>query len=89
MIQGGYTCSEGGSQLIKRHARIQDEDIKLRKMADLKARLAELKTRERGDLFDPNGDVKHTSLAGGPGGMLLPPGVTMLLCSRRQSADLD
>ncbi|MGI9501752.1 MAG: multiheme c-type cytochrome [Geminicoccaceae bacterium] len=89
MNPGGYTYSEGWSQLIKRYARIQDENTKLREMADLKARLAELETTQRGDLFELDGDVKRAGLAGGLGGVLLLLGLGMLMRSRWQPADLD
>ena len=39
---GGYTYSEGWSQLIKSYARIQDANTQIREMASLKARVAEL-----------------------------------------------
>ncbi len=42
MNPGGYTYSEGWSQLIKNYARIQDENTKLREMADLKSRIEAL-----------------------------------------------
>jgi len=46
---GGYTYSEGWSQLIKSAARINDEDTRLREAAQIKAELARITNERRGD----------------------------------------
>ncbi len=80
---GGYTYSEGWSQLIKSYARIQDENTKIREMADLKARLAKLEGKKRGDLFKLDSPVKKASIAG-LGGLLILTGVILLFGRRRK-----
>jgi hydroxylamine dehydrogenase len=50
MNPGGYTYSEGWSQLIKSAARINDEDTKLREAAAIRAELKRISGEKRGDL---------------------------------------
>jgi len=47
---GGYTYSEGWSQLIGAAAKINDEDTKLREAAEIRAELKRISGVKRGDL---------------------------------------
>lgn len=80
---GGYTYSEGWSQLIKSFARIKDEDTRLRDMAALKQRVAELEERSHGSLFDLDGPVRKASV-GGLGLALLLTGLGAFVFRRRR-----
>ncbi len=80
---GGYTYSEGWSQLIKNYARIQEENTKIREMASLKDRLAKLEGKRRGDLFNLDDNYKKGGFAG-LGGLMLVVGASLLLYRRRQ-----
>ncbi|MBN8911222.1 MAG: hydroxylamine reductase, partial [Rhizobiales bacterium] len=73
---GGYTYSEGWSQLIKSAVRINDEDTRLRDAAAVRAKLEELNPKKRGDLLDLNTPLKRAAI-GGLGGVLLLAGVAM------------
>ena len=66
---GGYTYSEGWSQILKSYARIQDENTRLREMADLKSQVAKLVKQQRGDLWDFDRRTRRASI--GIVGMLL------------------
>ncbi len=79
---GGYTYSEGWSQLIKSAVRINDEDTRLRDAAAVRARLDELEPKKRGDLLKLDTPLKRAAL-GGLGGALLIAGVAMILRRRR------
>lgn len=79
---GGYTYSEGWSQLIKSAVRINDEDTRLRDAAAVRAKLEELSPKKRGDLFDLNTPLKRAAI-GGLGGVLLLAGVAMAVRRRR------
>ena len=81
---GGYTYSEGWSQLIRSYAIIQDENTKLREMKALKDRIAKLEQKRRGDILDLESPVKKAGFSGF-GGLLLLIGGLILLFSRRQS----
>ncbi len=83
---GGYTYTDGWSQLIKSYARIQDENTRLREMADLKARLAKLEGQDHGNLLDLDGEFQKAGLAGA-GGLMLLIGLTQLARRRRREED--
>lgn len=83
---GGYTYTEGWSQLIKSYARIQDENTKIREMASLKARLAKLEGQRRGDLFDMDSLPKKAGFAG-LGGLMLLGGLSLVFRRRRRKDD--
>ena len=82
MNPGGYTYTEGWSQLIKSAVRINDEDTRLREAAAVRAKLDELETQRRGDLFDLDSPLKRAAL-GGFGSVLLIAGLAMALRRRR------
>lgn len=82
MHPGGYTYSEGWSQLIKSAVRINDEDTRLREAAAVRAKLDELETKRRGDMFDLDSPLKRAAL-GGFGGVLVIAGLAMALRRRR------
>lgn len=79
---GGYTYSEGWSQLIKSAIRINDEDARLRDAAAVRAKLEKLEPKKRGDLLDLDTPLKRAAI-GGLGGVLLIAGVAMMLRRRR------
>lgn len=79
---GGYTYSEGWSQLIKSAVRINDEDARLRDAAAVRDKLEKLEPKKRGDLLDLDTPLKRAAI-GGLGGMLLIAGVAMMLRRRR------
>lgn len=79
---GGYTYSEGWSQLIKSAVRINDEDTRLREAAAVRAKLEELEPKKRGDLLKLDTPLKRAAI-GGLGGVLLIAGVAMILRRRR------
>jgi len=79
---GGFTYSEGWSQLIKSAVRINDEDTRLRDAAAVRAKLEELAPQKRGDLLKLDTPFKRAAI-GGLGGMLLVAGVAMILRRRR------
>ncbi len=82
---GGYTYTEGWSQLIKSAVRINDEDTKLRDMAELKSKVEALKPPEkRGDLLNLNTPVQRAML-GGIGGLLMLLGLGAYLRNRNRS----
>lgn len=79
---GGYTYSEGWSQLIKSAVRINDEDTRLREFADIKAKLQELQPpQKRGGLL--NLTAPQQAMLGGAGGLILLAGIALLVNSRR------
>ncbi|WP_334148459.1 multiheme c-type cytochrome [Hyphomicrobium sp.] len=80
---GGFTYSEGWSQLIKSAVRINDEDTRLRDAAAVRAKLEELAPQKRGDLLKLDTPFKRAAI-GGLGGMLLVAGVAMILRRRRE-----
>ena len=82
MNPGGYTYTEGWSQLIKSAVRINDEDTRLREAAAVRAKLDELETQRRGDLFALDSPLKRAAL-GGFGSVLLIAGLAMALRRRR------
>ncbi len=61
---GGYTYSEGWSQLIKSAARINDEDMKLREAAAIRAELKRIGGEKRGDLYDLDSPNRRAWAAG-------------------------
>jgi len=82
---GGYTYSEGWSQLIKSAVRINDEDTKLRDMAALKAKVDALQPPEkRGDLLNLDTPIQRAML-GGLGGLIMLLGFGAFIRNRRQS----
>ena len=82
---GGYTYSEGWSQLIKSAVRINDEDTKLRDMAELKSKVDALRPPEkRGDLLNLNTPIQRAML-GGIGGLLLILGLGAYARNRRRA----
>ena len=84
---GGYTYSEGWSQIMKSYSRIQDENTRLREMAELKSQVANLMKQKRGDLWDPTTPTKRASIGIGGGLLLLIGGFLLLLFGRaRRSA---
>lgn len=79
---GGYTYSEGWSQIIKSYTRIQDENTRIREMADLKQKVAALSPKKQGKLFELNTPVQRASV-GILGSVLLLLGGVVFLRSRR------
>ena len=82
---GGFTYSDGWSPLLGRYARIMDEDVKLREMADLKTRLAKLEGKNKKQGFlDLDSPTKQASLGGLGGGLLLAGGLSLLGWNRQR-----
>lgn len=81
---GGYTYSEGWSQLIKSAVRINDEDTKLRDMAELRSKVEALTpAKKRGGLLELDSFWRQATF-GGLGGLLLLAGIGVFFRSRRQ-----
>ncbi len=78
---GGYTYSEGWSQLLKSAIRINDEDTRLRDAAAMRAKLEELAPQKRGDLLKLETPLMRAAV-GGAGGLLLIAGLVLLLRRR-------
>ena len=86
---GGYTYSDGWSQLIKSSVRINDENTKLRDAADIRAKLEALKPLEKkGDLFNLETPVRRAAL-GGLGGAAMLAGIALFIGNRRRRQDDD
>ena len=82
---GGYTYTEGWSQLIKSAVRINDEDVKLRDMAELKSKVEALKPpQKRGDLLNLKTPVQRAML-GGFGGLLMLLGLGAYMRNRNRA----
>lgn len=81
---GGYTYTEGWSQLIKSAVRINDEDTKLRDMAELKSKVEALSPPDkRGDLLNLETPIQRAML-GGLGGLLMLIGLGAFLRNRNR-----
>ncbi|MBK9079489.1 MAG: hydroxylamine reductase [Hyphomicrobium sp.] len=81
---GGYTYTEGWSQLIKSAVRINDEDAKLRDMAEIKAKVEALKPpQKRGDLLNLETPTQRAML-GGLGGLLMLLGIGAYVRNRNR-----
>ncbi len=81
---GGYTYSEGWSQLIKSAVRINDEDTKLREFAALKAKVEQLQPmQKRGGLLDLNSPTR-LAVAGGAGALMVLAGLGLLISRKRR-----
>ena len=84
---GGFTYSEGWSQLIKSAVRINDEDTRLRDMAELKAKVGAMQPpKKRGDIFNLKSPVQQ-AMAGGLGGLLVLLGLAVYGRHRRFGRD--
>ncbi|MEY6434189.1 multiheme c-type cytochrome [Thioalkalicoccus limnaeus] len=81
---GGWTYTDGWSQLLKRTARINDADTQLREMAALKADLADLKAAQTTAWFSLDTPAKQASF-GALGMILLGLGVASVASSRRRT----
>jgi hydroxylamine dehydrogenase len=84
---GGYTYTEGWSQLVKNFAKIQDENTKLREMADLKTKVARLEKSRRSELAPLDTPVQQAAAAGG--GLLIVVGLGLALRNRRRQHETD
>jgi hydroxylamine dehydrogenase len=82
---GGYTYSEGWSQLIKSAARINDEDTRLREMAEIRAELKRIAPEKQGGVFELNTPYQR-AMAAGMGGLAVAAGLGLLFV-RRQRRD--
>jgi hydroxylamine dehydrogenase len=80
---GGYTYSDGWSQLVKSAARINDEDTRLREAAEIRAELKRLAPQKRGDLFELDTPFRQ-AVAAGVGGFALLAGVGLLVGRNRR-----
>ena len=80
---GGYTYTDGWSQLIKSAARINDEDTRLREMAEIRAELKRIAPQKRGDLFDLNTPLQR-AMAAGVGGLALLVGIGLLFSRNKR-----
>lgn len=86
MNPGGYTYSEGWSQLIKSAVRINDEDTRLRDMAELRSKVAKLEPpQKRGDILNLQTSAQKAAV-GGLGSVLLLAGLGLYLRQRRRDA---
>jgi hydroxylamine dehydrogenase len=75
---GGYTYSDGWSQLIKSAVRINDEDARLREMAELRLELQRLSgSQKSGRFLNLETPIEHAAAAG-MGGLLLLGGIGLL-----------
>lgn len=79
---GAYTYSDGWSQLIKSAVHINDENTKLRDLAEIRARLDELKPMKKGEILDLDTPIKRAAI-GGLGGVLILAGLGLFLSRRR------
>jgi len=80
---GGYTYSEGWSQLIKSYSRIQDENTKLRDMKKLKERITKLEESRRGDILDLKTPTQKAGFTG-LGGLMILLGMALVFGWRRR-----
>ena len=80
---GGYTYSDGWSQLIKSAARINDEDARLREAAEIRAELERLAPQKRGGLLELNTPFRQ-AMAAGMSGFALLAGVGLLFVRNRR-----
>jgi len=80
---GGWTYTDGWSQLMKRVARINDADTELREMAALKAEIGELKAAQKQSWFQLDEPVRQASI-GALGLLLLGFGLGVVVRSRRR-----
>jgi len=83
MNPGGYTYSEGWSQLVKSATRIADEDTRLREAAEIRAELKRLAPQKRGDLLDLDSPLRQ-AVAAGFGGLAVLAGASLLTGRRRR-----
>ncbi len=83
---GGYTYTDGWSQIIKSYARIQDENTRLRDMAALKAQVAKLVKERRGGLLDMDNAPTRRGSIGLLGLVLMIFGGLMMLLRQRSRA---
>jgi hydroxylamine dehydrogenase len=79
---GGYTYTEGWSQLLKNFSKIQDENTRLREMADLKAKIAHLESPSKAQVYPLNGAARQA--AGVGGGLLIAAGLGTAFWNRRR-----
>jgi hydroxylamine dehydrogenase len=84
---GGYTYTEGWSQLIKNFAKIQDENTKIREMADLKAKVARLEKSRRAESLPLDTPAQQAAAAGG--GLLIVAGLGLAFRNRRRQYGAD
>ena len=82
---GGYTYTDGWSQLIKSAARINDEDTRLREMAEIRAELKRIAPQKRGDIFDLDTPLQR-AMAAGVGGLALLVGIGLLFSRNKRKA---
>jgi hydroxylamine dehydrogenase len=75
---GGYTYSDGWSQLVKSAARINEEDVRLREAAEIRAELKRITSQKRGDLLELNTPFRQ-AMAAGVGGFALFAGIGLLV----------
>ncbi len=75
---GGYTYSEGWSQLIKSAARINDEDARLREFADLKGEVQRLGLNQKRGMLPLEMPI-GLAIAASVGGLLLLGGVGLMM----------
>jgi hydroxylamine dehydrogenase len=82
---GGYTYSDGWSQLIKSAAKINDEDTKLREAAAIRAELKRIGGEKHGELYDLDSPNRR-AWAAGLGGLALLVGAGLLLTRDRRKS---
>jgi hydroxylamine dehydrogenase len=85
MNPGGYTYSDGWSQLIKSAAKINDEDTRLREAAEIRAELKRISAQKRGDLYDLDSPARR-AWAAGLGGLAVLAGAGLMLKGKRKKA---
>ncbi|WP_036282308.1 multiheme c-type cytochrome [Methylocystis sp. ATCC 49242] len=85
MNPGGYTYSDGWSQLIKSAAKINDEDTRLREAAEIRAELKRISGQKRGDLYDLDSPARR-AWAAGLGGLAVLIGAGLLFLRDRKKA---
>jgi hydroxylamine dehydrogenase len=82
---GGYTYSDGWSQLVKSAAKINDEDTKLREAAAIRAELKRIGGEKHGELYDLDSPNRR-AWAAGLGGLALLVGAGLLFTRDRRKS---
>lgn len=82
---GGYTYSDGWSQLVKSAAKINDEDTKLREAAAIRAELKRIGGEKHGELYELDSPNRR-AWAAGLGGIALLVGAGLLFTRDRRKS---
>lgn len=80
---GGYTYSEGWSQLIKSAARINDENARLRDFAELRDEVQRLETNQKREMLDLEAPLT-LAVAAAVGGVMVLGGAGLLISRIRR-----